>query len=725
MGLSEKDVGITEFVGSRHPFVAIVKQQVTDFVVNEVREDKSVVCLTNCSASPISPPCEIDVTLKRVPSEDLTPSEVLEQLDGALQRLQNELLSVSGGKETKEYDGESDYLPCFDANCVSRSIREFAARVYSTSCEEEPSTDGGDSLVLPATDSKAARTIIHKWIKESLPGVITDTIDATNGLKAIRLRRRAACRPWKRRRTSGKDAVTPNNDVLSSDAYDPREDNIRHNSHSVVDQRCGGEGSENHERYHPRSHVECVLWKMGRDTTAVLTEIARLLRINVNALSHAGTKDKRAVTTQRIRVRGIAPKRLAHLNGAFRPREGSRTIALGNFTVLTGSQNKPLKLGDLSGNRFTLVLRDLNVPTDEAERRILSAVDSVRMNGFINYFGLQRFGSGASSTHETGYAVFRGDFAEVCRRLLLPVDVRCVANGMGELRTARRLSDDALRQFADGALSAKCLLQKLPNWMNIERSIVSSYARGEDRRLAKRDHKAAFGCLPRNLRKMYGHAVQSYIWNLLASARMRKSKTCFAIEGDIIPRDAVRVANLSCDTDVRLVTAEEAQSESIPLSLVLVPVLGSKVPLPETPYVQPAREVVEREKIDFSKLPMDYDVAGTYRWLIAHPQDVVARFVQYRDQSDQLLPTDIEQMLDEQQAEPKPSAQVSRAVPPDTKIVPDCSGEASANSQSKKRGLILSFTLGVAEYATMLVREVTKQESSVDHQIAQQNLAAS
>ena len=55
-----------------------------------------------------------------------------------------------------------------------------------------------------------------------------------------------------------------------------------------------------------------------------------------------------------------------------------------------------LKLGDLSGNRFKTTIRRLESSSAGAsldEEALKSAVVSLQTNGFINYFGLQRFGS--------------------------------------------------------------------------------------------------------------------------------------------------------------------------------------------------------------------------------------------------------------------------------------------------------------------------------------------
>lgn len=57
-------------------------------------------------------------------------------------------------------------------------------------------------------------------------------------------------------------------------------------------------------------------------------------------------------------------------------------------------------MANLSGTqtrcRFELVLRAIKA---ESATEVAAAVDALRLSGFINYYGLQRFGTGAVPTH--------------------------------------------------------------------------------------------------------------------------------------------------------------------------------------------------------------------------------------------------------------------------------------------------------------------------------------
>lgn len=62
--------------------------------------------------------------------------------------------------------------------------------------------------------------------------------------------------------------------------------------------------------------------------------------------SYAGTKDKRGVTTQQMRVYRVQPETLRRVNKRL------YGLQIGNYAEASG----PLRLGELRGNRFTGLL---------------------------------------------------------------------------------------------------------------------------------------------------------------------------------------------------------------------------------------------------------------------------------------------------------------------------------------------------------------------------------
>ena len=195
--------------------------------------------------------------------------------------------------------------------------------------------------------------------------------------------------------------------------------------------------------------LQFVLYKENRTTSDALQQLASAASIPVAALRVAGTKDRRAITVQRcswllresVAEPAAAAQQVARLLKINSTSKGSR-VRVGHLQWAA----VPLRLGDSMGNRFSVVLRELalagpspcggggesgsgrsggggsggggNGGGGDGEVEALScacaaAVASVRACGFVNYFGLQRFGSGEGEpTHLAGAALLRGELLQ-------------------------------------------------------------------------------------------------------------------------------------------------------------------------------------------------------------------------------------------------------------------------------------------------------------------------
>lgn len=88
-------------------------------------------------------------------------------------------------------------------------------------------------------------------------------------------------------------------------------------------------------------------------------------------------------------------------------------VKIGNFEF----SKEVLKLGQLKGNRFRIALRHLTGEKETIEK----SLQNVKENGFINYFGLQRFGNSvAIPTYEVGVALLQADYKLACELILKP-----------------------------------------------------------------------------------------------------------------------------------------------------------------------------------------------------------------------------------------------------------------------------------------------------------------
>ena len=125
------------------------------------------------------------------------------------------------------------------------------------------------------------------------------------------------------------------------------------------------------------------LHKRNWDTMQALNKLGRALKKRIGDFFFAGTKDKRAETVQKIVAKNLTKNELANL--IKNPIWNFDEI---NFSHLEYT-NHLLKIGDLQGNRFTIALRLLD-PVSQSH--LTQNVENVKKTGFVNYFGLQRFG---------------------------------------------------------------------------------------------------------------------------------------------------------------------------------------------------------------------------------------------------------------------------------------------------------------------------------------------
>ncbi|MCI4372388.1 MAG: tRNA pseudouridine(13) synthase TruD [Thermoplasmata archaeon] len=234
--------------------------------------------------------------------------------------------------------------------------------------------------------------------------------------------------------------------------------------------------------------------------------IARRLGLGRNAVQWAGTKDRRAVAERLLSYRGPLPDRelgLSHVEivEAYRARDG-------------------LVLGHHYGNAFDLRVDQLARPPTEAVTMYRVVESELRTaGGFPNFFGPQRFGEVRPITHEVGRWVVRGDLARALDAYLIdrPPGGR---EGTG---------DRARAAYAEHRDAARALREFPPEY-RFERTLLEHLARGHT-------PERAFRALSRDLRLLFVHAFQSYLFNRWLSERARDGLPLSApVEGDEILR---------------------------------------------------------------------------------------------------------------------------------------------------------------------------------------------
>ena len=140
-------------------------------------------------------------------------------------------------------------------------------------------------------------------------------------------------------------------------------------------------------------HLLLTVEKRGMNTTFAAKRIAAWAGVDESAIGQAGMKDRHAVTRQRFTV--WLPKRVAPDIAALQSDD---------LRVLDHDwHSRKLPRGALAGNRFVLLLRDV-----EGERAgIESRLEQIGWQGVPNYFGEQRFGRGGGNVQQA-VAMFAG-----------------------------------------------------------------------------------------------------------------------------------------------------------------------------------------------------------------------------------------------------------------------------------------------------------------------------
>jgi len=245
--------------------------------------------------------------------------------------------------------------------------------------------------------------------------------------------------------------------------------------------------------------------KTDWDTHHLDLDDPRQLKISQKRISWAGTKDKNAVTRQRMSISGLDEDELSR---SSLPDVKIRAL---------GRSNRAVALGDLRGNRFSIRIREIDLEEDEASRRLEAVTGEIRAQGGLpNYFGVQRFGEVRPVTHLVGEALVRGD-PEMAAMTYLALPFP------GEPETTRSARERLLadRDFGQA-------LKEYPLRLRYERAMISRLMEGSD-------WATSFDVLAKNLKRLFVHAYQSLLFNRILSRRMRAGLPLDrAVEGDVV-----------------------------------------------------------------------------------------------------------------------------------------------------------------------------------------------
>ena len=478
----------------------------------------------------------------------------------------------------------------------------------------------------------------------------------------------------------------------------------------------------------------------------VISYLARSLKTKPQVFQFAGTKDRRGVTVQRVSVFRVFADRMIATGRTL------RNAKIGNYDY----QPNGLQLGQLTGNEFTITLRDCRFELasgledikqiEKASEVVGIAVKNLSERGFINYYGLQRFGTFSTRTDDVGIKMLQGDFQAAVEAILdfTPESLAAAQDPMSESND-KISRDDKARAYAINSFKATGkshpAVEEMPKKFSAEANIIRFLGNPQN----KNNYLGALQMISRNLRLMYVHAYQSLVWNVAASERWKRFGVQ-VLEGDLVlvdehndkvrdqtnPADEIDVdgeAVVHPEGDDRAATKEEFFTRARALSKEeaesgMYSIFDVVLPTPGYDILYPANEM-ESFYRDFMGSPRggrldphdmrrkwrDVSLSGNYRKLLARPgKDISFEVKPYSDENAQFVETDLDRLsksgTGHQNAIMTDDHNDASAQAQEQPALED--GEAGTEAAEGKIAVVLKLQLGSSQYATMALRELMK-----------------
>ena len=746
-GTTEQQAGITEYVSAGdEPFTAIIKQRCSDFIVNEIGANNQTVHLTSLAP----PPATASTNTVSYPPPSSAAQHTLAQLT-------SQPLAVA---------------------FVHWLAAEVAREEEWRGSHPQPKKPEGGEFVFECELDKDGRRAMHQLFRDEWSYVVTDAVDVKLGEQ--KQRDRASETQQDGADQAGTDASMDQSTDAGSkrrleeekeESADTKRQKLDHSSTtttspaltappptaalSAATVKCirvrlaslTNKRSVDHRDDHiwPRtrpSYLHFTLYKENVTTIEALTLVSHSLKLPFRILSFAGTKDKRACTTQRCSAYKVAAEKVARVGSDV------RGMWLGGYAY----EDSGLRLGDLTGNEFGIVLRDVQgVYSDEVQRRL----QQLAGRGFVNYYGMQRFGTGSLPTHVVGRAIIRGDWKLACSLLL---GVREGENG--DVRAAREYLRDTYDVLGT--------LDRLPWYCRVERKLLEGM-----REMGVVALSNCVGGVPRMMRMLWLRGWQSWCWNRMCSERWRmggerllvgdlvirrtevgKTEKAEAEEGkmdemevkvepasaagDAAPAAAEAdaeemavddieddvAADLPTTSDVHVVTQDDVDRHHYSTTDVVLPLPGTDIRYPTHALGAAYAALLTEEDVtaDMMRARGEGALKGSYRYMLEVASGLTWRLCTYKEVRKPLVETDVDKLHREKRA--RDAARAAGEQQQQEEIKKEATAEASEQRTESDEGwqgdgmraVVLRFRLRSSVYATMLLRELTHSSTSTTHQ---------
>jgi len=250
-----------------------------------------------------------------------------------------------------------------------------------------------------------------------------------------------------------------------------------------------------------------VLQKRGLDSNHAIFEISDQLGTKIRVL---GIKDSKAVTSQYATCEGKKFK------------EG---MTAHTKLSLLGFSKRPINKSHIMGNQFEVRVSN---PLRNDISEFITEIGNIP-----NYYGLQRFGSERLVTHLVGRAIINENFKEAVEIFLCHTT---------EYDT--QFSKEIREKCNDPNNYVK-VIKIIPKGMDLERNLLRSLLDGKG-------YKNALRSIPINIRRLFVHAYQAYLFNKCLSSMLRRGESinscvkndfCFKLENQMALGKLIKYTN--------------------------------------------------------------------------------------------------------------------------------------------------------------------------------------
>ncbi|XP_012874193.1 PREDICTED: pseudouridylate synthase 7 homolog-like protein isoform X1 [Dipodomys ordii] len=538
--------------------------------------------------------------------------------------------STTGGTSNWE-EGKTDLLSCFLDEKTNEQLNQFALEIKEQWNLKRESVEATPELSLGKFLEKNRRAAVHSAVRQKFPFLITVGKNSEIVVKP-NLECKELCHLVSEEEAFDffkyLDAKKENSKFMfKPDANKDHRKAVHHfvnkkfgnlvetKSFPEGNFKSGNNGNVITVRFREKVHTPGKRPLQGQERKVVYTaftlrkenlemfEALGFLAVKLGVIpsdfSYAGLKDKKAVTYQSVVVKKVNPERLKSVEKEMEKKR------MNVFNIR--SVGNALRLGQLKGNHFDIVIRDLkNQINDSANlrERILEAIENVKSKGFVNYYGPQRFGKGRKvHTDQIGLALLKNEMMKAIKLFLTPEDLDDPVN-------------NAKKYFLQTE-DVKGTLSLMPEFKVRERALLESLHRFG---MTEEGCTQAWFSFPHSMRIFYVHAYSSKIWNEAASYRLA-TYGCKVVEGDLVCLEEDIDDHFS-SSKVHLVTKEEESASTYAMHQVVLPVLGYNILYPKNKVGQWYQEILSRDGLRtcrFKVPTLKLNIPGCYRQILKWP----------------------------------------------------------------------------------------------------------